>query len=159
MVGKGAFRQDLFYRLSVVRIQLPPLNARGNDVQLLAGSFIATISEEYGRTVRSVDPAFYQSLAAYEWPGNIRELRHAIESAITMMDDDVLRRDHLPQQVRCGDALSPLPAPSMFNLEAMQKETIHRAYIHYQGNISKMSRALGIGRNTLYAKLKKFELL
>ena len=159
MVGKGTFRQDLFYRLSVVRIHLPPLNERGGDVQLLAGAFITALSREYGRTIRGVDADVYPHLAAYDWPGNIRELRHAIESAITMMDGDVLRTAHLPLQIR-NTAGKPATADhSMFNLEAMQKETIHQAHIHFQGNISQMSRALGIGRNTLYAKLKKFELI
>ena len=159
MIGKGRFRQDLFYRLSVVSINLPPLKQRGSDVQLLARTFIAGIAREHGRTVRAVAPEFYQSLAAYDWPGNIRELRHAVESAITMMEADELRREHLPQRV-CCTASPPVPPPqSMFNLEAMQKDTIHQAYVHYQGNISKMSRALGIGRNTLYTKLRKFGLL
>ncbi|MCB2145819.1 MAG: sigma-54-dependent Fis family transcriptional regulator [Deltaproteobacteria bacterium] len=159
MVTQGKFRQDLFFRLSVVRIPLPPLNRRGKDVELLAGSFITTIAREFGRKIRCVDPRFYQSLAAYEWPGNIRELSHAIESAIIMMDADVLQWEHLPEQIRGVDRPSTVAAHSNFNLEAMQKETIHRAYLNFQGNISKMSKALGIGRNTLYAKLKKFDLI
>lgn len=159
MVEKGTFRQDLFYRLSVVRIPLPPLHQRGNDVQLLAGAFIAAIAREHGRRVGHVDAAFYQRLAGYDWPGNIRELRHAIESAITMMEGDVLREKHLPQRIRAKAAQPAAPVHAPFNLEAVQKETIHRAFVHFRGNISKMSRALGIGRNTLYAKLRKFEIL
>jgi transcriptional regulator of acetoin/glycerol metabolism len=159
MIGKGTFRQDLFYRLSVVRINLPPLHQRGNDVQLLAGAFIAAIAKEHGRALRCVDPDVYQCLAAYAWPGNVRELRHAIESAITMMEADVLCREHLPQRIGGVDAHPAPPSEALFNLEAMQKTTIHRAYLHYQGNISQMSRALGIGRNTLYAKLRKFNLI
>jgi transcriptional regulator with PAS, ATPase and Fis domain len=159
MIGKGTFRQDLFYPLSVVRINLPPLHQRGNDVQLLAGAFIAAIAKEHGRALRCVDPDVYQCLAAYAWPGNVRELRHAIESAITMMEADVLCREHLPQRIGGVDAHPAPPSEALFNLEAMQKTTIHRAYLHYQGNISQMSRALGIGRNTLYAKLRKFNLI
>jgi transcriptional regulator of acetoin/glycerol metabolism len=72
-----------------------------------------------------------------------------------MMDADALRQEHLPEQIRGIDRPSIVPTHSRFNLEAIQKETIQRAYIHFQGNISRMSKALGIGRNTLYAKLKK----
>ena len=161
MVSDGSFRQDLFYRLSVVHVELPPLNQRGKDVRLLAGAFIADIAQAYGRTVRQVTPEFLQSLAGYDWPGNIRELRHAIESAITMMEDDTLEEKHLPRRIQMHQT-SPDASPrsrTLFNLDAVQKETIKQAYAHFQGNISKMSRALGIGRNTLYAKLKKFELV
>ena len=157
MVEGGRFRQDLFYRLNVVRINLPPLKQRGSDVHHLAGHFIDIIARTLGRPVKLVDPQFHQRLMAYHWPGNVRELRHAIESAITLMDGDVLRWENLPEPIRGSGPPSPPPDPTIFNLEILQKETIHRAFIHYRGNISKISRALGIGRNTLYAKMKKFD--
>ena len=158
MAAQGKFRQDLFYRLNVVCIPLPPLSQRGNDVELLAGFFISTLSKEFNRPVREVEPGFYHCIMAYGWPGNVRELRHAIESALTMMEQDVLRREHLPERIQ--GVKSPWPSMagcSMFNLESIEQETIQRAYTHFQGNISRMSKALGIGRNTLYAKLKKLE--
>ncbi len=159
MVAQGRFRQDLFYRLNVVRITLPPLRMRGNDGQMLANHFIDRLAHELDREVRRIEPRFYQGLASYEWPGNVRELRHAMESAITMMDDHVLRWENLPEHIRGVNPPRTRPEHSIFNLESVQKETIHRAYSHFQGNISKISKALGIGRNTLYAKLKKFDLV
>ncbi|MGB5987223.1 MAG: sigma-54-dependent Fis family transcriptional regulator [Desulfobacterales bacterium] len=160
-VREGRFRQDLFYRLNVVGIRLPPLRKRGDDVRHLADHFIVELAGKLGRPVRRVEPEFYQCLARYAWPGNVRELRHAIEGAIALMAADLLCADDLPQGIRRGGAPHPLPQPNVppsFNLETLQKETIRRAQTYFKGNVSRMAAALGIGRNTLYAKLKKFGL-
>jgi transcriptional regulator of acetoin/glycerol metabolism len=162
LAGLGTFRHDLFYRLNVVRIQLPPLRQRGSDVDLLADRFIRELSRKLNRRVARVAPGFYSALRAYPWPGNVRELRHAIEGAIALMDADTLSPDGLPDYVQpAGAATAAMPGSSSqaFNLKAVEEETITSAYRHFYGNISKMARALGIGRNTLYAKLKKFNLM
>ena len=113
-------------------------------------------------------------LAAYSWPGNVRELRHAIESAIVLVDDGILGPESLPAKVRqaAGSESSPrrhaeTPAtearqaalPVIFNLELVEKKTLEQAMDHFHGNISQVARALGIGRNTTYAKLRKYRLL
>ena len=158
----GRFRQDLFYRLNVVRIMMPPLRERGKDILLLANHFIAEFTRKMHAALRRVEPGFYDLLAAYAWPGNVRELRHAIESAVALMPPaDVLTRENLPAYIRKA---SPRPgqtsgAEPVFNLENLQREAILEAHAYFQGNVTRMARALGIGRNTLYAKLKKFGLV
>ena len=159
-VRLGKFRQDLLYRLKVVCINLPPLRRRGADVAQLADHFIAELSARLGRRLRRVEPEFFRCIDHYSWPGNVRELRHAIEGAIAMMPIDVLAADYLPEPIRRAAARPPThpTEPATFNLESVQKETIRRAHAHFGGNISRMAAALGIGRNTLYAKLKKYSL-
>lgn len=157
-VKNGEFRHDLFYRLNVIRIHLPPLRERGNDIMMLAQHLIAQLSKKLDRTVRQVSPEFYQALNSYQWPGNVRELRHALEAAITLMPDDLLTCETLPDYVRGKKAMPARGMPSTFNLQRVQEETIRRAYTHFQGNISRMAKALGIGRNTLYTKLRDFKI-
>lgn len=120
---------------------------------------IDELSKKLDRPVRQVSPEFYQALTSYQWPGNVRELRHALEAAITLMPGDVLSCETLPDHVR-GMKARPTPgAPSTFNLQRVQEETIRRAYTHFQGNSTRVAKALGIGRNTLYAKLREFKII
>lgn len=160
-VREGLFREDLYYRLHVVRIVLPPLRERGEDVLVLARYFIDLVSRKLGRSVRVILPSFYRALAAHRWPGNVRELRHAVEAAVALMPADVLGEESLPDHVRCFEGgnvseRSKLEAEGWpFDLKAVEAETIRRAYAHFRGNITETARALGIGRNTLYAKLRK----
>jgi len=165
MVEEGTFRQDLYYRLHVVPLTLPPLCEREDDLQLLADHFIREFAQTLGRQIDGVDPEFRQALAAYSWPGNIRELRHVIESTIILMDEDTLRFESLPeniQQATRQPQLSDKEQPVHFlslNFDDVQKQALKQALEQYDGNISQMAKALGIGRNTTYAKLKKFKLL
>ncbi len=174
MVEEGHFREDLYFRLHVVRLILPPLAERENDVQLLADHFIELIAREYGCRISRVAEEFRRMLGAYNWPGNVRELRHAIESAIVLADDGVLGPESLPIKVRQAagsetpprlHAENPLTEarqaalPAVFNLELVEKKTLEQAMEHFQGNISQVARALGIGRNTTYAKLRKYRLM
>jgi len=132
----GRFRQDLFYRLNVVRIVMPPLRERGKDIQLLANHFIAEFTRKMHASLRRVEPGFYDLLAAYAWPGNVRELRHAIESAVALMQADVLTRESLPGYIRKA---TPRPAKASgaeepaFNLEDLQREAILGAHAYFQG--------------------------
>lgn len=160
-IRQGLFREDLFYRLNVVRIVLPPLRERDEDILILARHFIDTISRKLHRKIRFVSPDFYGALLAHRWPGNVRELRHAIEAAIALMPGDVLGPESLPDRVRNLPQRRPVPAHDSqeFNLKKVEAETIRRAYAHFKGNITETARALGIGRNTLYAKLKKLKMI
>lgn len=175
MVAEGCFREDLYFRLHVVCLALPPLAEREEDVQVLADHFIALIAREHGHRIRRVEAEFRRMLGAYSWPGNVRELRHAIESAIVLAEDGILGPDRLPERVRQAvrgepDAPGPETAaaqgrlrqetgPVLFNLELVEKETLQQAMQHFQGNISQVARALGIGRNTTYAKLRRYGLM
>jgi len=156
-VSRGVFRQDLFYRLNVVHISMPPLRRRGGDIRQLANHFISEMAEKLRRPVHGVQPEFYHCLDRYTWPGNVRELRHTIEGSIALMATDILTINDLPQGIRLAQSHPPPAGGTLsFNLEAIQKDAIGRAHTHFRGNISRMAAALGIGRNTLYAKLKKF---
>ena len=160
-VKSGRFRSDLYYRINVVRIEVPPLRQRGQDIILLARHFIEELAPKLDRSVCRVDADFYDALRCHDWPGNVRELRHAVESAMVLMSGDTLRSEHLPDTIR-KDMPGPeaeIPGNDPFNLEALEKETIRKAGYRFDGNISQMARVLGIGRNTLYAKLKKYHLL
>ncbi|ROQ90938.1 sigma-54-dependent Fis family transcriptional regulator [Desulfosoma caldarium] len=159
-VADGLFREDLFYRLQVVRIALPPLRERKEDLELLVQHFLTLYSKTLARRVRAVLPDFYDALHRYHWPGNVRELRHAIEAAVALMPNDVLSADCLPEAIVQKDGPAPGSCDHLdFNLRRREAESIRQAYAHFQGNISQAARALGIGRNTLYAKLKKLNLL
>lgn len=159
-VADGLFREDLFYRLHVVRITLPPLRERKEDLELLVHHFLEVHSKKLPRRVRAVLPDFYAALHRYHWPGNVRELRHAIEAAMALMPDDVLSADCLPEDILQRARPAPASRNDLdFNLRRREAESVRQAYAHFQGNISEAARALGIGRNTLYAKLKKLKIL
>lgn len=165
MVEEGKFRQDLYYRLHVVALCQPPLCERENDVLLLADHFIKEFAQDVGQHIDRVEPEFRQALKAYSWPGNIRELRHVIESTIIMMEDNVLCLDSLPEKIRQASEQLQLPEkeePMRFNslnFDEIQKQALKQALQQYDCNISQVAKALGIGRNTTYAKLKKFKLI
>ncbi|WP_161629892.1 sigma-54-dependent Fis family transcriptional regulator [Desulfogranum japonicum] len=165
MVEEGRFRQDLYYRLHVVPITLPPLCEREDDVQLLADYFINEFAQKLERQIDGVDPAFRQALAAYSWPGNIRELRHVIESTMILMEEDVLCLQALPENIQqaagCPQIAEKHHAThfASLNMDDIQKQALQQALDEYEGNISQMAKALGIGRNTTYAKLKKYNLM
>ena len=164
MVEEGKFRQDLYYRLHVVPLELPALCERGDDVQLLADHFIREFADALGQKIDGVEPAFRQALGAYRWPGNIRELRHVIESTIVLMDDSIMRFDALPEKIQRAvqQQLPEKQAPMHFdslNFDDIQRQALCQALRQFDGNISQVAKALGIGRNTTYAKLKKFNLL
>lgn len=115
-----------------------------------------------GREVRAVDPDFLSALRVYGWPGNIRELKYAIEGAIALMPETHLSAEDLPsdirQQVSGFAPPEPVNTHTDFTLTSLEKQTIQKAHHHFSGNIPKMPKALGIGRNTLYSKLKKYRL-
>ncbi len=165
MVADGLFRQDLYYRLHVVHLALPPLYEREGDVRLLADFFISEYSRILDRRIRYIEPEFLQALTRYSWPGNIRELRHIIESAIVLMEDDVLRCSSLPdklcrttERLQCSHSEEHIHFTSL-NLNDIQRQALKQALQKYHGNITQVAKALGIGRNTTYSKLKKFHLL
>jgi DNA-binding NtrC family response regulator len=190
LVKRGKFREDLFYRLNVFPITLPPLRARSPDIPDLARRFIARFCAEEGKRVRGLSHEAAALLCAYDWPGNVRQLENAVFRAVVLADGDELTVAEFPQiaaQVQGFDvrippapALSsseaPLPAysasppafdakdPSVLRLidesgdvrklEEIEAEAIRFALSHYHGQMSQMARKLGIGRSTLYRKMK-----
>ncbi|MEL6562650.1 MAG: sigma-54 dependent transcriptional regulator [Bacteroidota bacterium] len=156
MVTESTFRQDLVYRINTVEIHLPPLRDRHEDIPLLADHFIKSYSNKYRKAVKKVSSSGMKKLQKYHWPGNIRELQHAIERAIIMSDESALTADdfffltHKPDGN--GNELET------FNLEDVEKTVIQKVIQKYNGNISKAAKELGLTRASLYRRLEKHGL-
>jgi DNA-binding NtrC family response regulator len=158
-VRAGKLREDLYYRLKVVTIRLPPLRDRRDDVPALARHFAAKFAAENGKPAPRIDPAAMASLAAYSWPGNVRELENVIENAVVMARGDVLT----PDLVAMGG--SPRPAPESEGvlrflpgtpLAEVEKRMILDTLRAEGGNKSKAAERLGIGVRTLYRKIEEY---
>ena len=153
MAEDGTFRQDLLYRVNTVEIELPPLRERTGDVKHLTRHFLNQYSEKYQKTGLEIDDKAMRTLSDYPWPGNIRELQHAVERAVIMSTTRSLRSE---------DFLMPskrkISSTSSLKVEDVEKHTIERAISKFDGNLSKAANELGIGRTTLYRKMKKYNL-
>ncbi len=165
MVETGDFREDLYFRLNVVRIVMPPLRARAEDIVLLAAGFLKEFAEENGRPVKPLSDEALELLRSHPWPGNVRELRTAIEHGVVMSNDPVIDVRHLPASLR-GESPVPKPpsgdkitlaAPPEFNLHALEIRTIRAALEEAGGNRTRAADMLGISRRTLQRKLKEFD--
>jgi len=152
MVKEGTFREDLLYRINTIHVEVPPLRERGNDILLLAEAFL----RDYGRKYRKPDLSFSsetrQRLLGYSWPGNVRELQHTVEKAVIMCD----RQGLTPEDFLFKSEPSEM-AP-LETLEDMEREMIRKALERHEGNLSAVASRLGITRQTLYNKMKKFNL-
>ena len=156
MVDKNKFRQDLLYRINTVEIHVPPLRERVEDIPLMVEHFISLYSQRYRKNIKRCDPAALKKLEKYSWPGNIRELQHAVERAIIMSDTEVLQpHDFLLQ--RSDHAENGTHAQS-FKLDDVEKITILKAIDKHEGNISKAAKELGLTRASLYRRLEKYGL-
>ncbi|MGO9757719.1 MAG: sigma 54-interacting transcriptional regulator, partial [Roseiarcus sp.] len=189
LVKRGRFREDLFYRLNVFPIIVPPLRARGQDIPDLARRFLARFCAEEGKRIRAISAEAQALLCAYQWPGNVRQLENALFRAVVLADGDELTTAEFPQiaaQVEGFDVkIPPLPAAALPDhtppsplemahfeprdpnvmrliddtgdvrkLADIEAEAIRFALAHYRGQMSQMARKLGIGRSTLYRKMK-----
>jgi transcriptional regulator with PAS, ATPase and Fis domain len=156
-VKRGKFREDLYYRINVVSITIPPLRKRKGDVLLLAKCFIKTLSQKLGRRIDSIDSGVFSAIAAYHWPGNVRELINALEHAINMMPGKDLLIDHLPSSLNKNQPPDSRTADEeIVSLNTLEEVAIKRSLTLYHNNITKVATSLGIGRNTLYCKMKKY---
>ena len=171
MVDRGGFREDLYFRLNVVRIEMPPLRTRREDIVLLANSFLQEFAKENDRPFKPLTDDALAQLVSYGWPGNVRELRTAIEHGVVMSNDAVIDVRHLPQfllssrenPVRPGTVAEPSPknsldAPAEFNLHALETNTIRAALATARGNRTRAAELLGLSRRTLQRKLKDLGL-
>ena len=157
MVMENTFRQDLLYRVNTVEIFLPPLRERHDDIPLLADHFLNIYSKKYRKNFKGFTPSAMQLLQRYNWPGNIRELQHAIERAIIMADGDELdSRDFFFLSAKPMN--EKIAAPTTFNLDEVEKTTIQRVIDKNGGNISKAAKELGLTRASLYRRLEKYGL-
>jgi two-component system response regulator HydG len=163
-VAQGTFRQDLYHRLKVVSVRLPPLRERREDIPLLIDYFLKEFNAAHGKSVKSITPAARRALLAYRWPGNVRELRNVIESMVVIDSDGVLDVDDLTEDLH---AAAPAPfekaASGSASLVGRSLEEIERYYIaetlrQTKGNREEAARLLGIGERTLYRKLKEYAI-
>lgn len=155
-VAAGLFRGDLLYRINTVEITLPPLRMRTDDIPLLAQHFLRMYTTKY-RKEKTLDDDTIKYLQDYAWPGNVRELQHAIERAVIMSEHAVLKKNDFLFASRKG-APAPATRQEPLNLDDMERNAIITAIQKYQGNMSKVAKALGVGRTTLYRKLTKYGL-
>lgn len=161
LVQDSKFREDLYFRLNVLALNMPPLRKRREDIILLANSFLQEFAVENKRPIKPLTDAALSRLMAYEWPGNVRELRTAIEHAVVMSNDDTLDIFHLPEFLERSsiqnESLSPkntLAPSEEFNLHALEQRAIRGALESTSGNRTKAARLLGISRRTLQRKLR-----
>jgi len=151
-IEKGNFRADLYYRISVMKIEIPPLRKRKEDIKPLAEYFIKFYSQKMGRNISEVSASFYQKLEDYNFPGNIRELRNIIERAVILSDSKTLTESFLPKDI-INKTASHYTSP---NLEDVEKNHILSILNQTEGNKTKAAEILGIGLTTLYRKLQSY---
>ena len=170
MVAEGAFRDDLFYRLNVVRIDLPPLRARGGDVELLAAHFASQFSDEQGKAIRGISRGALSALVSYGWPGNVRELANAMEGAVALEEGEVLTLAALPRSLRkhaeageLSDRFEKKTIPEEgveldSVLSGMERHFIEKALERTSGNKTQAARLLGMSFRSFRYRLAKYNL-
>lgn len=151
MVSEGTFREDLYYRLNTVAIEVPPLRDRGEDIVILGKLFLEQYSRKYNKPELKLSKSAVQKLRDYSWPGNVRELKHSMERAVIMGESTLLGPDDLLLFDRNESA-----GNHSFRLDDVERQTIVRVVDKCRGNHSKAAQMLDISRTTLYAKLKKY---
>jgi transcriptional regulator with PAS, ATPase and Fis domain len=165
LVEAGRFRSDLFYRISVASVTLPPLRDIKSDIPLLADHFRRAFSLEFKKHVDTIEPAALKALEAWRWPGNVRELRNVIERAMIFTDGSVLQRSDLPPLGQEGQASAGAASTTAFELpRGLSLADAEREYIRLtleatDGNIQRSAELLGISRKNLWEKRKKYGLL
>lgn len=157
-VRKGNLRWDLYYRLNVICITIPPLRDRGGDVLLLAEYFIGKFSEILRLPVGRLDNAAAAALKEYSWPGNVRELSNTMERAVNLANGGAILLEHLPESLQAISKPAKKKADNAVSLDKFERTLIIDTLRNVDGNISKCAANLGIGRNTLYRKLKKYSI-
>jgi transcriptional regulator of acetoin/glycerol metabolism len=157
-VDAGRFRRDLYYRISVTNIRIPPLRERGDDIGLLVDHFNQRLAQRHGVATRHFGDEVLELLHAYAWPGNIRELRNVVEALLLVATEPEVRVDELPEEIRTAIATGPSPQAeaASASLDAIEHDAIARAMRTASGNVALAARALGVSRSTLYRKLERY---
>jgi two-component system response regulator HydG len=157
-MGQGAFREDLYYRLNVIHIHLPPLRERPEDILPLAEHFLSVAAGHTGKAIGEFAAPVKKALLGYHWPGNVRELQNVVERAVALGEGDVIRMDDLPPTVRerkRADNLAGALARGM-TLEDLERDYIERVVAAEGGNKTRAAQRLGLDRKTLYRKLEEY---
>lgn len=156
MTHTGGFREDLYFRLNVFNIQLPPLRDRPEDIPALVDHFVRRFAHEGGKRVRAVSQDAMRRLSDYPWPGNIRELRNCVERAVLLCDSDVISTDHLSPEVLGGGGEAGIRLALGMKLRDVDRRYIEATLARFGGNKARSAVALGISEKTLYNKLNRY---
>jgi DNA-binding NtrC family response regulator len=157
-VKASQFREDLFYRLSVIPLPLPPLRERIGDIPLLVAHFLRKYCEKGNRKISGIAPAAMKLLSSYAWPGNVRQLEHTIESIVILEDGDVILPEHLPSFISQRQGEFQLLSGEEISLEDLEKHHIQFVLRRTKGHRQDAARILGINRKTLSHKIEKYRL-
>ena len=154
-VGEGRFRQDLLFRLNTIEIHMPPLRDRRSDIKALAETFLEHHARHYRKNIRSFDDKALSALEDFPWPGNIRELDHAIERAVLMAQGKIIKVSDLGLRAVSEDGVDTLED---MNLDEVERLLIQKALARHNGNVSHAAKALGLSRSALYRRLERYRL-
>ncbi|KAF5036687.1 Regulatory protein AtoC [anaerobic digester metagenome] len=157
-IEKGNFREDLYYRLNVVHLDVPPLRERKDDIPLLMTSFLQQFNQENGRSIEAFSNQARRALLAYDWPGNIRELRNCIESAVVLARTTVIEVEDLPSHIGKAQNTGSVSLEVGITLAEAEKQLIISTLAVCAGNKTKAAEILGIGRKTLHRKLQEYHI-
>ena len=165
-VGNQRFREDLYYRINVIRIQMPPLRERKEDIPHLVKHFVSYFARNNNKPATVVDDAAMKLLTQYAWPGNVRELKNVIERMVVLSSDSTLTAVSVPSDICDGRSLVIPPSASQkafdenrpYPIRDMEKDLIRKKLHELQGNKSKAAKELGISRRTLYRKIEEYKI-
>jgi DNA-binding NtrC family response regulator len=157
-IGKGQFREDLFYRLNVVNIHIPPLRERTEDIPLLISSFLTEFAQANSKRIEGIDARARTALYNYSWPGNIRELRNCIESAVVMCRSNLVTLEDLPPHIHTSGDRNFVRLGLGLTLAEAEKQIIRAVLLQQNGNKTRAAELLGIGRKTLHRKIQEYGL-
>jgi DNA-binding NtrC family response regulator len=155
-VKAGRFREDLYYRLNVIHIQVPPLRERKEDIPLLVSSFLQEFNQENSKSIKSVDKRAKTALFNYSWPGNIRELRNCMEAAVVMCNGEEITQEDLPPTISSSSSGENIAIPQGLTLDEAEKIIIQETLLANSNNKTRTAEILGIGRKTLQRKLAEW---
>ncbi len=157
LIEKGEFREDLYYRLNVFPIHLPPLRQRRTDIPLLADFFVEKYSKVHHKSIKRISTPAIDMLMSYHWPGNVRELENCIERAVILSQDDVIHGHHLPPTLQTAEASGTKPKGTLTSaLEGVERELLLEALKSSRGNMSKAAKSLGITERMMGIRVKKY---
>lgn len=155
-VAAGRFRADLYYRLNIIPIEVPPLRARREDIEELSRYFVARYAQEMNRRIQPLSQMLLNALMRYDWPGNVRELKNLIERLIVLSDDGTITLDDLPEEIKGSPLREDAPSTLKGVTREFEKEVIEKALCNNEGNVSRTAEELGIARKNLYKKMQDY---